>query len=70
MLHSNPVPAVPLDRPPKEQQVHGLNVTPEELESLRQGKYNFISSSVKEKKTMDNKYFVFSKLSDTFRNNN
>ena len=51
MLHSNPVPAVPLDRPPKEQQqVHGLNVTPEELESLRQGKYNFISSSVKEKK--------------------
>ncbi|KAI7860913.1 hypothetical protein BDC45DRAFT_600689 [Circinella umbellata] len=37
MLHSNPVPAVPFDKPPKEQQpVHGLNVTPEELESLRQ----------------------------------
>ncbi|KAG2221849.1 hypothetical protein INT45_003563 [Circinella minor] len=37
MLHSNPVPAVPFDKPPKElQPVHGLNVTPEELESLRQ----------------------------------
>ncbi|KAI9249708.1 hypothetical protein BDA99DRAFT_523412 [Phascolomyces articulosus] len=38
MLHSTPIPQVPLDKPPKEQptQVHGLNITPEEMESLRQ----------------------------------
>ncbi|KAI8139019.1 hypothetical protein BJV82DRAFT_673121 [Fennellomyces sp. T-0311] len=37
MLHSSPVPSVPLDKPPKEEPiVHGLNVSPDEMDSLRQ----------------------------------